>query len=181
MIQRPTFLRQQLLIDHHVQGSLLRRTALYSAACAVYFIVILIFTESMSRSDTTLVEAIERCIDEAIYWAPGLILLAPLVAYDMLKLTNRFAGPMFRLRREMQRLANGECERPLTFRDGDYWTEFADVFNQLRDELEELREFKKSTELKKSSKSHIIKPAALFSTEDTEADETDDFLASIGG
>ncbi len=44
-------LRQQLLIDEHVQGSLLRRTALYSGACAVYFIVILVFTESMSNPD----------------------------------------------------------------------------------------------------------------------------------
>ncbi|MGB7326300.1 MAG: hypothetical protein WBD31_15610 [Rubripirellula sp.] len=173
---RPAFLRQQLLIDRHVQGTLLQRTALYSVACAVYFIVILVFAETMSNTNATFNDAVFKCLDEAIYWAPGLILLAPLVAYDMLRLTNRFAGPVFRLRREMQRLADGNSEFPLTFRDGDYWTDFAGVFNSLRDELMELREFKASADARAQAGSSRLKPGALISADD-ENEEADDFFS----
>lgn len=144
--QAPCFVRQQLLIDSNVQGSILRRTALYSVSCVVYFVVILAFTESMSSPDRTFGESVRHCVEEAIYWMPGLVSLTPLVAYDMLKLSNRFAGPIFRLRREMQRLAVGESARRLSFRDGDYWIEMADEFNVLRDELITLREFKLQSE-----------------------------------
>ena len=135
----PVFVRKQLLIDQRVQGTLLRRTALYSAGCAIYFIVILFFAETMSRRDDSYAEALIGCLDEAIYWAPGLMLLTPMVAYDLLRVTNRFTGPVFRLRREMHRLANGESEYPLNFRDDDHWKELADVFNLLRTELMDLR------------------------------------------
>ena len=170
--QSPGFLRQQLLIDSNVQGSILFRTGLYSAACAVYFIVILVFTESMSSPDRDFADSIWHCLDEAIYWAPGLVLLTPLVAYDMLKLTNRFAGPIFRLRREMQRLASGQSDRPLNFRDGDYWTEMADQFNTIRGELIELREFKKNATLASQSGS---KRSELF--DKSAAIENDDILS----
>ncbi len=173
---KPSFLRQQLLIDHHVQGSLLRRTALYSAACGVYFIVILIFTESMSRPESTVGDAIMACLDEAIYWAPGLVLLAPLVAYDMLKLTNRFAGPIFRLRREMEQLVAGESAYGLNFREGDYWTEMVPVFNQLRTELLELRELKKHVEHGANFGDRPASAKALFSSAETSS--VGDFLTT---
>ncbi|QDT02634.1 hypothetical protein K227x_10120 [Rubripirellula lacrimiformis] len=185
---RPKFRRQQLLIDHHVQGSLLRRTGLYSIGCTVYFAVILLFTESMSRQDTTISEAIFRCLDESIYWAPGLILLTPLVAYDMLRLTNRFAGPIFRLRREMQRLVDDESESPLSFREGDYWTDFADVFNDLRQEVIELRELKIDAQrvLAEGVPSKQVREmsdedraAEIESALSTDAD-AEDFLATVG-
>lgn len=140
MNRTSALLRQQLLIDPRVQGSLLRRAALYSAASGLYFLVILVFTESMSNPEEPFGVAISRCIDEAVYWAPGLMLLVPVITYDLLRVTNRFAGPVFRLRREMQRLVDGESEHPLSFRDGDYWVEIAGTFNQLRSELMQYRE-----------------------------------------
>lgn len=139
---QPIFVRQQLLIDEKVQGALLQRAGFYSVACALYFIVILIFAEFMSHQDVSFGDAILGCFGEAIYWLPGLLLMVPMIAYDMLKQTNRFAGPAFRLRREMQRLIAGESDRPLNFRDDDYWTEMADEFNQIREELLELRKVK---------------------------------------
>lgn len=135
-------LRQQLLVDRDVQGAVLRRTVLYSTCCVVYFMVIMFFSTSAESTTGRWQETLLLCLDEVVYWAPGLMLLAPVIAYDLLTLTNRFAGPVFRLRREMQRLANGEEAYPLGFRDGDYWVEMADLFNQVREEMLELREYK---------------------------------------
>lgn len=162
--QASVSLRQQLMIDRHVQGSVLGRTALYSSACGIYFTIILIFTEWMSNPESTFPEAIFACLNEAIYWAPGLMLLVPVVAYDLLRFTNRFAGPFFRLRREMQRLANDESEMPLGFRDGDYWVEIADDFNAVRKELIELRQF--HAEHNQDPQEAAITQNKLFSTDD---------------
>jgi hypothetical protein len=172
-------LRQQLLIDENVQGSLLRRTALYSGACAVYFIVILVFTESMSNPDEPISAGLYRCLDEAIYWAPGLVLLAPVIAYDMLRLSNRFVGPFFRLRREMTRLIDRESIEPLSFRDGDYWIEVADIFNEIRDELIKLREENErlTRENARIGKVVIAPQPKLFTEDPDDQESTDEFLA----
>lgn len=172
-------LRQQLLIDRKVQGSLLWRTALYSSACGLYFIIILVFTEWMSNSSGSFVESIFACIDESIYWAPGLMLLVPVIAYDLLKLTNRFAGPFFRLSREMQRLRKNESEMPLGFRDGDYWVEIADDFNAVREELMNLRQF--YAEHNQDPEEQAIRQNKLFSTDDEDDDVSSEaFLVGQG-
>lgn len=171
-------LRHQLLIDNAVQGTLLRRTALYSFACALYFIVILIFTESMTDPNVPLSEAAFRCFDEAIYWLPGLMLLTPVVAYDLLMVSNRFAGPAYRLRRELQRLIDGQSITPLSFRDGDYWIELADRFNVIRAELLELRESQACKDPKTSSTSAVITRPRLFVDESDNQASPDDFLVS---
>lgn len=169
------FLRQQLLIEHGVQGSLLQRTALYSAACSIYFVVILAFSRSMANPHAALDDSLLHCLDDAIYWAPGLLFLIPLMAYDMLKLTNRFAGPVFRLRREMQRLVSGESERPLNFRDGDYWTDVADVFNELRSELIDLRQQKAKFEVQLAATRNTSHSSKLFE----ETEPVEDFLSKL--
>ena len=138
----PVFVRQQLLIDEKVQGALLKRAGFYGVVCALYFIIILIFAEVMSHQDVGLGEAIIGFLEEAIYWLPGLLVMVPLIAYDMMKHSNRFTGPVFHLRREMQHLIAGESERPLEVRDEDYWSELAGEFNEIRNELLELRKAK---------------------------------------
>ena len=57
------------------------------------------------------------------------VLVMPFVLFDFVRLSNRFAGPMFRLRRCMQDLADGKRVEPIHFRDGDFWQEIADAFN----------------------------------------------------
>jgi hypothetical protein len=105
----------------------------------VYFVVIFIFTEPTPYADQTSLQSVLHCLNEVVYWAPGLILMAPIVVYDLLYVTNRFAGPVYRLQREMHKLIDNESTGSLTFRDGDYWMELAVTFNQIRDEMLELR------------------------------------------
>lgn len=46
-------------------------------------------------------------------------------------LTNRVAGPIFRLSREMMRASRGEELRPIHFRKDDYFLELAEAYNKL--------------------------------------------------
>ena len=59
------------------------------------------------------------------------ILLLPIVLVDIVRLSNRFAGPLVRLRRSMRALARGEEVQPIHFRGQDFWQEFADEFNAI--------------------------------------------------
>jgi len=172
-------LRQQLLIDGPVQGVLLKRMCLYGGACLLYFSGVILLTESMANPEEAISSVIFRCLDDTIYWGPGLVLLVPAFAYDLLRVSNRFAGPVFRLRREMRRLADGESEYPLSFREADNWTELADVFNELREELLELRENspRRGEGYDEDDEYNIEERSLLFSDDsDEEEEESDEFL-----
>ena len=122
-----------------MQGSLLRRIGFYSLACGLYFLMTLVITESLTNPRESIAETTRRCLDEAVFWAPGMVLLAPIIVYDLLRVTNRLAGPVFRLRRELGRLADGLPSEPVVLREDDYWSDVAESFNQLRREVLRLR------------------------------------------
>lgn len=137
MSNRP--IREQLLIERDVQLSLILRALLYGAACMTYFTVIQYFTQANNRPGAPALETLLSLTDEAIYWVPGFFMLGPLMVYDMLRVTNRVAGPIFVLRRELNGLNKGETGRPLKFRNDDYWDSLASEFNTTREELLRLR------------------------------------------
>ena len=69
------------------------------------------------------------------FYGPAAIasfLLLPLVIVDIIRFSNRFVGPLLRLRRSMRALARGEYVEPIEFRDNDFWYDFADEFNAVR-------------------------------------------------
>jgi len=61
-----------------------------------------------------------------------LIALLPWFIHDSLKLSNRFAGPMVRLRKSILELTSQDETAPISFRAGDFWQDIATDFNQLR-------------------------------------------------
>lgn len=65
-------------------------------------------------------------------------LLMPLVLYDVVRLSHKFAGPMVRLRNSMKRCAAGQAVEPVHFREGDFWQEIADSFNAIQARIEAL-------------------------------------------
>ena len=55
---------------------------------------------------------------------------------DTIRLSNRFAGPVSRLRNAMRKVADGGSYEPLKFRGNDFWTELADDYNRFMVETE---------------------------------------------
>lgn len=125
-------LRRQLMIDKSVQMEVIARAILYFLVAFLYFTGVIFCTQWMSDPETPFFQHLIRFAGDAVLWAPALFLVAPLLVYDILRLTNRFVGPVYRIRTALQGLAEGEAGRPLKFRDDDYWTELCDPFNEVR-------------------------------------------------
>lgn len=130
--------RKRVFVDRAVQGALVWRMLAYWAACVLFITVPLLIGRTLVEPETYFFEqlgAVWRQFGPALTCT---IVILPLVLYDVVKFTNRFAGPMFRLRREMRRLARGEPVRPMRFRGSDFWQQFAVSFNQIAERLQQV-------------------------------------------
>jgi hypothetical protein len=123
--------RRQLFVDPKVQGALVLRVVLYWAICVVAIALMLLCWRIITGPARLFYTHFD-----AMWFHYGPVLVAsffllPLVVYDIVEMSNRFCGPLFRLRRSMRALARGEHVNPISFREGDYWPEFAQEFNAL--------------------------------------------------
>jgi len=124
-------MRKHLFIDPKVQGALAARIALYWALCVgAIFLMLLCW-----RILTGPARVFQTHLDDMwFFYAPAMIasfLLLPLVIVDIIRLSNRFVGPMVRMRHAMRELARGEHVAKIHFREGDFWHDFAEEFNEM--------------------------------------------------
>ncbi len=137
--------RRRQYVDPEVQGTLVRRVALYWVASISA--IILLLTIVPVAIGTTVVSS-EKAVGEMLIvalldlWplAVSSLLVLPFILYDAVRVSNRFAGPIFRLRRAMKKAANGEKVELVRFRDGDFWFDFAEDFNQVVTRIEQLEQ-----------------------------------------
>jgi hypothetical protein len=61
----------------------------------------------------------------------ALVLILPPILYDLLKFSNRIAGPLYRCRNVMRQIADGESVPEFEPRKGDQFREFFQTFNAL--------------------------------------------------
>jgi hypothetical protein len=124
-------LRKRFFVDPAIQGSLVVRVVMYWMFCLMTVVMMLFCWHVVSGP---IAPFWGHFADIWQFYGPALIasfLLLPLVAVDIVKMSNRFVGPLMRLRRSMRALARGEEVEPLEFRDNDYWQEFAGEFNEV--------------------------------------------------
>ncbi len=130
-------LRKRFFVDPKVQGALALRVAFYWLVCTVTMTLMLLCW----RIITGPIRPFYAHVDDLwLFHGPAVIaslLLLPLVALDIVRMSNRFTGPMLRLRRSMRALARGEQVEPIEFRGGDFWQEFAAEFNALVQRVQE--------------------------------------------
>lgn len=130
--------RRQLLVDPKVQGALLTRTVVYWGYCVLgawsFVCLWKMVTSPASGFDVQFDESLFYCGPIAV----ATLVMLPLVLLDLARLSNRFAGPLFRLRRDLRRLANGEPVSPIKFRKHDYWRETGEEFNAVLDRVQRL-------------------------------------------
>lgn len=134
--------RRSYFVDKKVQGALLARAARYWLLSVVVVATLTVLGWMfVSPGMGVLIQ-----LREHLPWLLGGMFVAlvvslsvlPVILYDLAKMSNRFVGPMLRLRRAMGEAAAGEHVEPIHFRDHDYWQEFADAFNLLNNRLQQL-------------------------------------------
>lgn len=61
----------------------------------------------------------------------SVVLLLPSFVFDSVKVSNRFAGPMIRLKNEFRQAAESGKPTEISFREGDFWAEMAEDYNRM--------------------------------------------------
>lgn len=127
--------RKKEFIDPEVQGALARRISLqwlmFVVAASVLALALKWMNDPFAPFGQTLRET---------WFTYGpvlmvLVCLAPVFIFDAVKLSNRFTGPIHRLRQASRALANGESPGPVEFRGADFWKDLAADFNRIAERV----------------------------------------------
>lgn len=129
--------RKTLLIDARVQVPLLWRVTLYWLL-GVTAMGVMVGVQVMLSSDSASADVlVSRTL---LAFGPALVasmFVLPMMLFDCVRFSNRWAGPMYRLRGKFKQLADtGACER-IEFRKDDFWYELGEQFNRVAERLQE--------------------------------------------
>ena len=128
--------RRKLYVDRQVQRALLSRLVLYWLSClTVVFgilagIPLVMFWFAFGEP----VSPLRVLHSTGTYYYPIVIasaLVLPLFVWDCARVSNKFGGPVLRLRQTLRQLAEGQVVEPLKFRDDDFWHDVAEDFNRV--------------------------------------------------
>ena len=131
----PSQKRRQLFVDPNVQGLLIFRIGAYWLCCMAFVTIPLLIARVLTEPDKFFFQQFDDLWLD--YWPVVVVavLMLPLFIYDALRVSNKFAGPICRLRRDLLRLAEGEDVKPIVFRQDDLWQDLAGCFNKVADRL----------------------------------------------
>ncbi|MEX2141057.1 MAG: hypothetical protein WD894_17460 [Pirellulales bacterium] len=124
--------RKRIFVDSAVQGALIRNVLTHWLVFVVTLAVILGAVQFFQNPIASAEEQLSLFPRRHGLTFIILLLLLPTFLWDTVRLSNRFAGPVLRLRRMMEQLAVGKDPGELRFRDGDFWTELGAHFNGIR-------------------------------------------------
>lgn len=141
-------MRRQHWVDTGVQGTLIRRILFHWVA---FFCVTLVCVSAMNLllgdPDQSLVERVNSPGSGLMLIGVIMLALLPAFALDTIRFSNRFVGPIVRLRRCLRELGSEKSVPKLAFRDNDFWADVADEFNTVsqlvtrqREEIAQLKE-----------------------------------------
>ena len=114
--------RVKNLVDHEVQTSLAWRVfthwGMFMVACAVGTLIWTRLIEAPTEEWGFVLK------HWGFHFTPFCIIALaslPFFLLDTIRLSNRFAGPIVRVRRTLAELAEGKMPEKVTFRKGDFW------------------------------------------------------------
>ena len=131
-------LRRQWYVDSNVQRDLILRFVYYWAASMLFLTLPIALVSCVLNPTLSFLTHATNVF--LIHW-PVLITLSMMVPFlvnDITKFSNRFAGPVFRLRRELERFAQTGEMAEIQFREGDFWPDLAEGINHLSARVKEL-------------------------------------------
>ena len=121
--------RKKNYVDNKVQGALLRR--IFSHWFMFFFVAgfsVIMLQTLLGDANIPVWERAKYQAGEFTFFALVMVALFPVFMLDTIRFSNRFVGPIGRLRRHLQQLANGDTSE-CNFRGDDFWAEAATEFN----------------------------------------------------
>lgn len=132
--------RKKTFVDPKVQGALVRRLVVHWVSFLLVASLVAFCLQVLSNPFRSLAEHTQQ-----LWWTHGpfllvMVFLLPVFVLDTVKLSHRFAGPIYRLRKVILEIADGSPPPRLKFRDFDFWQGLAADFNRMVDQLVSRRE-----------------------------------------
>ena len=130
--------RTQNFVDSKVQGALLKRILCHWLAFFVVTAMSIILLQALlaGPDGTSLSQRIMKEAGEFTLVGIVLACLFPAFLLDTIRFSNRFVGPVGRLRRYLRQLGKDQNTEHCAFRDDDFWSEMAEEFNGVADLVE---------------------------------------------
>ena len=123
--------RLQKYVDREVQTSLLTRLCGHWALFMIANVVAILFwTRFMDTPTDPWGVTVSLTWQRMLPFALVSMALAPVFIWDAVKLSNRFAGPIIRVRRVLAQYAEGHDFKAIEFRQGDFWKALASDLNR---------------------------------------------------
>ena len=127
--------RKKHFIDTSVQGALTRRIIFH-------WLVFMLVTSVVAFVMQVLADPFRGLTAHMkdLWWTQGpfllvMLFLLPVFVMDAVKMSHRFAGPIFSLRRAIRGVAEGETPRKMKFRKHDFWQDLAEDYNAMLTKL----------------------------------------------
>ena len=148
--------RTKKFIDANVQGSLARRIIFHWLLYLLVASLAAFVLQVLSNPFRPLPDHLND-----IWWTHGpfllvLVFLLPVFILDSIKLSHRFAGPVYSLRRAIRDIAQGKPARKLKFRRHDFWHDVAEDYNAMLQRLKLVSEDADQTSKVKSEKKSLV-------------------------
>ena len=125
--------RKRYWIDRQIQGALATRVGMHWLIFSAIAAVLTLMLQYMSNPFAPFSEQLHNVWNNQGPFGLVMLILLPIFLYDTVKISNRFAGPVLRMRRVMNQIAEGKPAERLAFRDNDFWRGMAKDFNTLVD------------------------------------------------
>jgi hypothetical protein len=137
--------RKKQFIDTSVQGALTRRIIFHWLVFMLVTSAVAFVLQVLSDPFLGLTAHLKD-----LWWSQGpfllvMVFLLPVFVMDAIKMSHRFAGPIFSLRRAIRGIAEGETPRKMKFRKHDFWQDLADDYNAMLTKLGALKEDESET------------------------------------
>jgi methyl-accepting chemotaxis protein len=134
--------RKRLFVDPKVQRTLMVRVVVYWCLCIATSALILLAWNIVNAPDGSFFSFFRF---DQLWSQYGTVMVAaamllPIMLLDVLQISNRIVGPIYRMRRSLRALAAGEYVAPIEFRKGDFGLELADEFNAVDAYVESLKQ-----------------------------------------
>ena len=123
--------RTKNLVDPPVQKSLVHRMIVHWVVFVAAALMLTLLMQYFSNP----FESFRWHLAE-LWWnqAPMILVmvaLLPVFVLDSVKLSNKFVGPIKRMKETIADVSAGKDVEPLSFREGDFWQSLAHDFNKM--------------------------------------------------